>query len=141
MLLLRRGRRRAGLNLLEMVFASTIFAMVGGALMGVWAMHARAVGHARGTLLATHLAEMKMEEYKSRGWQVRSGESTPWTVYRTHSVLNGQPIDEEYRWKVVVTRYDLPGGGQYKMIEVTVTWEEREITREVKLETIITWQT
>lgn len=135
-----RRRRSAGLNLLEMVFAATIFGIVGAALMGVWAMHARAVAHARGTLLATHLAEMKMEEAKARGWQVESRESSPMTALYTHSVVNGQPVEEVYNWKITVTRRYTDEGAQFKLIQVRVTWDEQDTKREVNIDTIIAWQ-
>ena len=130
--------------MLEMVFAATIFAIVGASLMGIWAMHARAVAHSRGTLLATHLAEMKMEEAKARGWQVQSARSGPLTAFHTRTYVNGQQVDEVYEWAVDVSERYTPDGARFKLIDVKITWDEKqdagEIKREVHLDTIISWQ-
>lgn len=126
--------------MLEMIFAVTLFALIVVSLMGVWAMHARAVAHSRGTLIATHLAEMKMEDALSRGWLAEPQESNAITAFRTEIVVNGQKVDEVYDWSVNVTRNTTSEGGLFKLIQVKVTWKEQEIKREVNLDTVITWQ-
>lgn len=126
--------------MLEMIFAVTLFALIVVSLMGVWAMHARAVAHSRGTLIATHLAEMKMEEALSKGWLAQPQTSNTITAFRTETVVNGQKVDEVYDWTVDVTRQTTAEGGLCKLIQVKVTWQEQELKREVNLDTLITWQ-
>lgn len=126
--------------MLEMIFAVTLFALIVVSLMGVWAMHARAIAHSRGSLIATHLAEMKLEEALSKGWQVDSKESDVMTAYRAEITLNGQKTVEIYNWKVAVQRQSSSEGGLIKTIRVRVYWDEQEIKREVNIGTVITWQ-
>lgn len=123
-----------------MIFAVTIFAGIVVALMGVWAMHARAVAHSRGTLMATHLAEKLMEEALSEGWMVNSMQSNFTSRYNAQTWINGQHTTTSFDWSREVIPRTTPDGGRYKLLRVRVTWEEGGKNREVDLDTVVTWQ-
>ena len=126
--------------MLEMIIAVTIFAGIVVALMGVWAMHARAVAHSRGTLMATHLAERLVEEALSEGWMVSPKQSDFTTRYTAESLINGQKTTTVFDWTREVLPRSTPDGGRYKLLRVKVTWEEGGKNREVDLDTVVTWQ-
>lgn len=138
----KRGAPRGavGLTLLEMVLAVTIFSVIVGALLGVWVMHARAVGHARNTLLATHLAESVLEAALAEGWQVQSIPPDPWTSFHVDCVLNGEKVGADFQYSLQVTRNTTARGSQLKLINVKVTWTEKDVEKEVNLDTVVTWQ-
>lgn len=127
--------------MLEMIFAVTLFATVVVALMGVWAMHARAVGRARNTLLAGHLAERVMEQALSQGWQVKPIPASDATRMDMTSILNGERVVNSFQYSVDV---DSLGNGTdigLKQVRVVVKWTEADQqSREVDLDTIIYWQ-
>jgi Tfp pilus assembly protein PilV len=133
--------RTRGLSMLEMIFAVTLFATIVVALMGVWAMHARAVGRARNTLLASHLGEKVMETCLAQGWQVQPVAPSDSTTIEMTCLINDQTVITDFQYSVEVN--DLGDGSDVglKQVVVRVDWTEPDgQKREVHLETVVFWQ-
>ena len=120
-----RPRARRGVTLLEIVFASFIFAGLVTVLSGIWVMHARAQRQTGQYLVAADLADMEMSRALAQGYNdiVPSGNTyiQKWTV-------RGQVIEHVFTCKVDVILLETESAEDVpmKQIRVTVSYPEGE---------------
>lgn len=111
-----------GLSLLEIVFASFIFASLVTLLSGIWVLHARAQRQTGLMLVAGDLADLEMNRALATGYhdiQASTGSySQTWET-------NGQVVTHEFTSQVSVFEIDETDSAlQMRLVRVTVTYEE-----------------
>jgi general secretion pathway protein I len=120
--------RAAGFTLLEILVALTLFAIVGGALLGLFQTGLRATSASNEYTHAALLARSKLNELQ---------------VYTTlePGTYDGE-FDEQYRWRVTLT--ERSGAAEASLLRqvpvdvaLAVSWGEPADTRELELNTVL----
>lgn len=127
-------RRASGHNLLEVMVAAFVFSAVSLMLLGIWTSHSKAMGKARGYLVASHLGEQVMEQCVTAGYdQVHQLiTSTPEKI-DMESAYRGKTTTWTYSYQVAVSNVT----SQVRSVNVTVSWHDQTGDRQVKYETTL----
>lgn len=114
--------RARGLSLLEIIFASFIFASLVTLLSGIWVLHARAQRQTGLMLVASDLADLEMNRALAAGYHDLKGSTGQ---YSQTWETNGQTIDHNFISEVEVFEIDeVDSNLQMKLVRVTVAYEE-----------------
>ncbi|MGE0492606.1 MAG: hypothetical protein AB7S38_25550 [Vulcanimicrobiota bacterium] len=128
------NRRQSGHNLLEVVVAAFVFALLVLFASGLWAAYARAAVQSRDHLVATHLGRTVMEATVNQGYDSAVG-GGPYTL-NMEVELDGQVTQIPYRYTVTVNE-TMPG---LKTVTVAVSYSYQEKTTELSFETLLAAQ-
>lgn len=122
---------------MEIMVTCLVFSTMILSLMSVWINHSRSIAKARARMTGSFLAERQMEECLARGFFGVDGmdnTSTPEGEEVTiETTLHDQQATFIYHYHVKVTKVD---AGR-KTVEVRVTWKERNMDQEVRLESLL----
>lgn len=124
--------KRRAFSVLEMVVAAAVFIVSVLALFGVFPISARAGRQAEQRLMATHLADNRLELLRSTAFaNINPQAPQIITVLFRHQ---DDLISQEYEVEQLVTS---PTNPQLKSIEVIVRWKSDNRNQELRLETQI----
>lgn len=128
----KRWRARLGYSLLELVVAGFIFATVSVALAGVYAYHYRAIGSSRMFLMAQFLARTRMENCIAAGYEksiLYDDGANPPSVHSVVFKIRDEKISTDF---TLATQVTSAGAGAPRVCTVTVSWREKNMTRNVR---------
>lgn len=134
---MRNGR---GFSLLEIVLASLLFSVLVVFVTSIWSLHARIIGKSRTRMLASFLAQKKLEEEIQAGYYNAVNITT--TGLNITTTMRGTVITTPYFYNVTVVNETDPTGVNMSMKLVTVTCAfpdeaanstNKEVTYETKL--------
>ena len=144
----RRRNGMRGMNLIELLFALTIFTVSLLMIVGVFPMSIRSISKGKAVLLASHIGEQKLEWVRTLGFdqifnvtQATPGSLADESITMTQSV-NGSTATETFTVKYVVTD-NIGGDANLKSVRVQVQWFEgfgttgTQTIKKVELETYI----
>ncbi len=127
---------RRGMSLIEMLLGLFIFTTAFLMIMGVFPTSVRSVKEGRTVLLATHIAQQKMEALAS-GYAGLTVPSTATSTQSLVSVVNGQTEVLTFNCSVIVS----DGGTDLKNVRCQVSWTDdvfgTGFTRTVNMETLV----
>jgi prepilin-type N-terminal cleavage/methylation domain-containing protein len=130
-------RRDRGFNLLEVILASFLFAMVVAFSVSVWITHYKAIGKSRYDMLGMYLATQKIEEQIAKGYS-GAGPEGPLDV-QVDTTVRGQNSQIIFTYEILEEFLpDPPGPPNMKSMMVIVNWTDPLGNRkEVRLETLL----
>ena len=126
-----------GLNLLETLFATTLFSGILVGLLGLWVGYAHTIGRSQNLLAASTLAEAVMEDQMALEF---AAESQPPEPIELQFIVNGRPVDITFTREVTVTDRSSDWGPDLKWVTVRVGWNEAAGARDVVLQSYVGWR-
>lgn len=130
-------RRDLGFNLLEVILACFLFALVVAFSVSVWITHYKAIGKSRYDMLGMYLATQKIEEMIAKGYS-GAGPEGPLDV-TVDTTVRGQNSQVTFTYEIVEEFLPEPANPPYmKSMMVIVTWTDPlGKQKEVRLETLL----
>ncbi|MEW6277115.1 MAG: prepilin-type N-terminal cleavage/methylation domain-containing protein [Candidatus Eremiobacterota bacterium] len=121
---------RRGFNLLEMIVATAVAALVLICLSPIWPATSRAIGVSRNRLAGLQVASQQLEESLGQGYAAMTDRTGSVTLTST---IRGVPRTIRYDYGVVVT----PVPPDLRSVLVRVRWTEGERQLEESLEALV----
>lgn len=125
-------RDSRGLTLIEVVVATTVFALVVFVVTAFYFTASSQGLAGRGVTTGVLLAQQRMEMLRARSYAALAGGTTVETV----DELGASSPAGRYTRTTVVTK-PAPAGASLAQIDVTVAWAEGAATRSVTLSTLL----
>lgn len=128
-------KNKCGFSLVELIIGLLIFLSSILLLLGAFPISIRAITKGRYVLLATHLAEQKMEYIKSLSYdEIYQGNPNLATVSTTMtSTVDGVESLNEFTEQVSVATVQTG----LKQVKVQVSWQENRRVRYVMIESLV----
>ena len=124
--------KQRGFSVIEMVVAASVFIISVLVLFGIFPISARSVSQAEQRLMATHIADNRLQLFRSTAFaNISSQPPQVTTVLFRHQ---DELVTQEYSMEQVVTT---PTSPNLKNIEVIIRWHSDNRDQELRLETQI----
>jgi hypothetical protein len=132
---MRRGG--SGFNLLEVILACFLFALIVVFSVSVWITHYKAIGKSRYNMLGMYLATQKIEECIAKGYSGAAPEG-PLTI-GIDTTTRGQRSTIDFTYEVVEEFLPSPPNPpNMKSMQVIVNWKDpMGFPKEVRIETLL----
>jgi type II secretory pathway pseudopilin PulG len=123
------------MTILEIVFATAIFSVIGTALLSLFVTHSKALEKGQNHMAANSIAESILAEQIGLAFKVKDDTGTR-TVKR---FFNDQETQVVFNWKVTVHDNTVTSPDT-KDVVVEVTWKEQELPITIRMVTSVYWQ-
>lgn len=132
---MKRGGR--GFNLLEVILACFLFALIVVFSVSVWITHYKAIGKSRYDMLGMYLATQKIEECIAKGYSGAAPEGP--LVIGIDTTARGQRSTIDFTYEVVEEFLPSPPNPpNMKSMQVIVNWKDPlGNPKEVRVETLL----